>query len=1165
MAAVKSEGKGPPSSSGIVRVGHYEIERTIGKGNFAVVKLATHMLTKTKVAIKIIDKTQLDQENLEKIFREIQIMKLLRHPHIIRLYQVMESGRMLYLVTEYASGGEIFDHLVAHGRMNEREARRKFKQIVAAVSYCHSRHVVHRDLKAENLLLDAALNIKIADFGFSNIFDEDTKLKTWCGSPPYAAPELFEGREYDAPGVDIWSLGVVLYVLICGGFPFDGNTIESLRARIFSGMFRIPFYMSAACEDLIRQMLTVDCGKRATMEQIIAHPWMQVGDDDPEFFQLIRDYNMQVLTDPDTENLCEQVLDQMETMLPNVDRNKIIESVQIPAYDGLSGIYHLLLDKIRKHPSKSLLNKIHPDLIAASQNLPNATRMERRSSITTGVVERVEVPVEEVRRSPSPPPLHPTHLPAHLPSYFTDSSMLTADREDTNLSDSDEEPSPEALARYLAMRRHTVGVGDSRHEAPEDVRVKLAQHQPIIAMPQPAFFSPYGFNPLLLNANLPAGVKQPWTAPTQHCPADQYLLQLPPMVGPDGSVNLIRRASDGGANIHGYLRATLPGSSGEGSRETVSSPLSPLALALPKDEKDDSHSDQEPDQEAVQKYLSSRGCGKRHTLAVSNSIEVHDELRLNHIQTPIRATRRSSDRGISPYSYKEDNMLHLSNERFSPVRRASEGLAGVSKHQLSHLERLYNQTLTSQQAGRHSSSHSLRQLQHECHELQTPTVSGKIRKKQVSGGSLDHHTLHRLGQNRPVSMSATRIPSPPVSPFGAPVSPFGAAVSPFGAPGSPVFQQRSPASPDGGSGQLYQHLQRLQLTQQIRRAGSPTFRRSSPPNLAQLSSSENTPQSFPNILQNMGQGHQRSSPPPNFQNLQMIKEDSLDLDKSSQSDSEEEMVVQDIGDNKLPANATQQPAFGKKPQISITDTQGHVTAVTSDGDSESEKGDNSNSAMVSPSSPISLPLSSSVAFNYNFAPQYGTYMHSNIANIPTETKVTVCPQSYYQTSNKNWYNPEEAYLQKLHGLHDSTDNRSLTNYNAQSAISSSPGSWEISNEGIVGLYRASSQSDDSSGHSQSLGVGGGYELTKVGSYVNVSSKRSVEDILNEIRKILEQSGPQIAYKCSDNCFRLANSDVAMEVEVCEGVDASRLQVRRISGDKGTYQQMCQELLAGINI
>ncbi|KAG7483516.1 hypothetical protein MATL_G00039230 [Megalops atlanticus] len=152
-----------PILRGPVRVGFYDIERTLGKGNFAVVKLARHRITKTEVAIKIIDKTQLDAVNLQKIYREVQIMKLLDHPHIIKLYQVMETKNMLYLVTEYAKNGEIFDYLASHGRLSEPEARRKFWQILSAVEYCHNHNIVHRDLKAENLLLDGHMNIKIAD------------------------------------------------------------------------------------------------------------------------------------------------------------------------------------------------------------------------------------------------------------------------------------------------------------------------------------------------------------------------------------------------------------------------------------------------------------------------------------------------------------------------------------------------------------------------------------------------------------------------------------------------------------------------------------------------------------------------------------------------------------------------------------------------------------------------------------------------------------------------------------------------------------------------------------------------------------------------------------------------------------------------------------------
>lgn len=176
-------------------VGNYRLLRTIGKGNFAKVKLARHVLTGKEVAIKIIDKTQLNPTSLQKLFREVRIMKGLNHPNIVKLFEVIETEKTLYLVMEYASAGEVFDYLVSHGRMKEKEARAKFRQIVSAVHYCHQKNIVHRDLKAENLLLDADANIKIADFGFSNEFRLGSKLDTFCGSPPYAAPELFQGKK----------------------------------------------------------------------------------------------------------------------------------------------------------------------------------------------------------------------------------------------------------------------------------------------------------------------------------------------------------------------------------------------------------------------------------------------------------------------------------------------------------------------------------------------------------------------------------------------------------------------------------------------------------------------------------------------------------------------------------------------------------------------------------------------------------------------------------------------------------------------------------------------------------------------------------------------------------------------------------------------------------
>ncbi|XP_058630719.1 MAP/microtubule affinity-regulating kinase 4 isoform X2 [Onychostoma macrolepis] len=264
-------------SDELPHIGNYRLLKTIGKGNFAKVKLARHILTGKEVAIKIIDKTQLNPTSLQKLFREVRIMKTLHHPNIVQLFEVIETEKTLYLVMEYASGGEVFDYLVSHGRMKEIEARAKFRQIVSAVHYCHQKNIVHRDLKAENLLLDANANIKIADFGFSNEFTLGNKLDTFCGSPPYAAPELFQGKKYDGPEVDIWSLGVILYTLVSGSLPFDGQNLKELRERVLRGKYRVPFYMSTDCEGILRRFLVLNPSKRCTLEQVMKDKWMNAG------------------------------------------------------------------------------------------------------------------------------------------------------------------------------------------------------------------------------------------------------------------------------------------------------------------------------------------------------------------------------------------------------------------------------------------------------------------------------------------------------------------------------------------------------------------------------------------------------------------------------------------------------------------------------------------------------------------------------------------------------------------------------------------------------------------------------------------------------------------------------------------------------------------------
>uniref|UniRef100_A0A8C3TWG1 non-specific serine/threonine protein kinase n=1 Tax=Catharus ustulatus TaxID=91951 RepID=A0A8C3TWG1_CATUS len=342
-------------------IGNYRLLKTIGKGNFAKVKLARHILTGREVNgfINLFHILCLFQ-----LFREVRIMKILNHPNIVKLFEVIETEKTLYLIMEYASGGEVFDYLVAHGRMKEKEARAKFRQIVSAVQYCHQKHIVHRDLKAENLLLDADMNIKIADFGFSNEFTVGNKLDTFCGSPPYAAPELFQGKKYDGPEVDVWSLGVILYTLVSGSLPFDGQNLKELRERVLRGKYRIPFYMSTDCENLLKRFLVLNPTKRGTLEQIMKDRWINAGHEEDE---------LKPFVEPELDISDQKRIDIMVGM--GYSQEEIQESLSKMKYDEITATYLLLgrksseLDASDSSSSSNLsLAKVRP-----SSDLNNST------------------------------------------------------------------------------------------------------------------------------------------------------------------------------------------------------------------------------------------------------------------------------------------------------------------------------------------------------------------------------------------------------------------------------------------------------------------------------------------------------------------------------------------------------------------------------------------------------------------------------------------------------------------------------------------------------------------------------------------------------------------------------------------------------------------------
>ncbi|GMI97361.1 CBL-interacting protein kinase 3, SNF1-RELATED PROTEIN KINASE 3.17 [Hibiscus trionum] len=269
------------------RVGKYEVGRTIGEGTFAKVKFARNSETGEPVALKILDKEKvLKHKMAEQIKREIATMKLIKHPNVVRLHEVMGSKAKIFIVLEFVTGGEMFDKIVNHGRMMENEARRYFQQLINAVDYCHSRGVYHRDLKPENLLLDAYGNLKVSDFGLSAVSQQvrdDGLFHTTCGTPNYVAPEVLNDRGYDGATADLWSCGVILFVLLAGYLPFDDSNLMNLYKKISAAEFTSPPWLSFSAMKLITQILDPNPMTRITIPEILQDEWFKKGYKPPKF------------------------------------------------------------------------------------------------------------------------------------------------------------------------------------------------------------------------------------------------------------------------------------------------------------------------------------------------------------------------------------------------------------------------------------------------------------------------------------------------------------------------------------------------------------------------------------------------------------------------------------------------------------------------------------------------------------------------------------------------------------------------------------------------------------------------------------------------------------------------------------------------------------------
>ncbi|KAI3963561.1 hypothetical protein MKW92_012427 [Papaver armeniacum] len=364
---------GCSSSKGRTRVGKYELGRTIGEGTSAKVKFAKNVETGENVAIKIIDKEKVIKHNIiGQIKREISAMKLVRHPNVVRLIEVMASKTMVYIVLEFVTGGELYDKIAKKGRLKEDEARKYFQQLIHAVDYCHSRGVFHRDLKPENLLLDANGDLKVSDFGLSALpqqLREDGLLHTVCGTPQYVAPEVINDKGYDGAKADFWSCGVILFVLMAGYFPFEESNLMDLYNKIFKAEFTIAPWFSSGAKKLIKRILDPNPSTRITFAELLKDEWFKKGYKPPVFEQeeinlddVDAIFNESAVTFLETRNLVVEKKEKEDVRPVSMNAFQLISHSQGlnlgNLFDKQMGLVKRETRFTSKHPPNEILAKI---------------------------------------------------------------------------------------------------------------------------------------------------------------------------------------------------------------------------------------------------------------------------------------------------------------------------------------------------------------------------------------------------------------------------------------------------------------------------------------------------------------------------------------------------------------------------------------------------------------------------------------------------------------------------------------------------------------------------------------------------------------------------------------------------------------------------------------
>jgi serine/threonine protein kinase len=693
------------------KIGLYRVGRTLGHGNFAHVRTGYHEIANTKVAIKIVDTQTIDAENIAKINREIQILQRINHPYIVKLYEVIRTDRYWYIITEYVGGGELFEMLTEKGKQPELEARRLFQQIVSAVAGCHGSGVVHRDIKAENLLLDKDNNAKLIDFGFSNFQKPNSLLSTWCGSPPYAAPELLLGQEYDGTKSDVWSLGVILYILVTAGFPFPGDSVDKLKRAVLSEHLRIPFWVSVECADLIRKMLTVSPSKRYSLAQVSQHRWFteNISDTMRDLVKSSLSNERRASPSPAALNLTvdrrlsTKILDPAVMIFmqqhTNWTEEQIVEDVLKQNFEGpIFATYELLNNKLAEYKDNiiQLESDEHP-------------RRGSRGSILSGKAN-----VE--------PETSQTTIPAHHLAKLSLSTSQDYDSDDSSASDltTNEESS--------SSPRYRVGGAYSRRRMRRNLYQNIPEQQPseqrrhtlcaadrlpinpLISTPQLPLDSVALANAAAIAmanfARLQQLQRQHQQLLQQHKLANTITGNLPALV--NIPVSQERRASANeallGLNSYAHLLAAACSTMGVPNAADVNS------------QNTSNPSTHHPTvEEEGQSYLNHYGLSKRNTLHAVSGMSS-----LNGIPSGSQQQQQQPRHNRTPYAKQNGNERRSSwASATSSSTAAAAGL--LSQTQQAQLEKLYRQSIGGGTTSNTDALTGVQQLQREFQKLKACT------------------------------------------------------------------------------------------------------------------------------------------------------------------------------------------------------------------------------------------------------------------------------------------------------------------------------------------------------------------------------------------------------------------------------------------------------------